>query len=113
CLSSPIYGQQYPGYLFRHIGQADGLLTSGITSITQDERGFIWIGTLNGLQRYDGTRFLNYREQLMAKNKSIVPVLAWYNATDNNLILRVGAELKKLDLSTGTVRVFDSADIRR
>ena len=67
---SVVRGQQYPGYLFRHIGQADGLLTSGITSITQDERGFIWIGTLNGLQRYDGTRFVNYREELKAANCS-------------------------------------------
>src|ERR1700761_8609385 len=83
----PVWGQQYPGYLFRHIGQADGLLTSGITSITQDERGFIWIGTLNGLQRYDGTRFLNYREQLKAANKSEAAVLAWYNVPDHDLVL--------------------------
>lgn len=112
-LSSPLYGQQYPGYLFRHIGQTDGLLTSGITSITQDKRGFIWIGTLNGLQRYDGTRFLNYREELKAANKNIAAVLAWYNATDNNLMLRIDAQLKKLDLSTGAVSDFDTLDVHR
>jgi ligand-binding sensor domain-containing protein len=112
-LSSPLFGQQYPGYLFRHIGQTDGLLTSGITSITQDKRGFIWIGTLNGLQRYDGTRFLNYREQLKAANRNIAAVLAWYNATDNNLMLRIDKQLKKLDLSTGAVSEFDTLDIQR
>src|ERR1700761_9809313 len=83
----PARSQQYPGYLLRHIGQVDGLLTSGITSIAQDERGFIWIGTLNGLQRYDGTRFVNYREQLKAANKSEAAVLAWYNVPDHDLVL--------------------------
>lgn len=112
-LSSPLYGQQYPGYLFRHIDQADGLLTSGITSIAQDARGYIWIGTLNGLQRYDGTRFLNFREELKASNKNIAPVLAWYNAADNDIMLRIADQLGKLDPVTGNVRHFDSVDIRR
>ncbi len=107
------YGQQYPGYLFRHIGQADGLLTSGITSITQDERGFIWIGTLNGLQRFDGTRFLNYREQLKPANKSAATVLAWYSAPDHHLVLRINDQLEKLDVLTGAISTFDTADVRR
>src|ERR1700748_208706 len=97
---SPVRGQEYPGYLFRHIGQADGLLTSGIPSIAQDEQGFIWIGTLNGLQRYDGTRFLNYREQLKATNKSAAAVQAWYNKPDRNVVLRINDQLEKLDMRT-------------
>src|ERR1700759_3087170 len=108
----PVQGQRYPGYLFRHIGQADGLLTSGITSIAQDTRGFIWIGTLNGLQRYDGTRFLNYREQLKVAGKGVPALVAWFNAPANNLMIRVGEQLEKLDLSSGTVSLFDTADIR-
>jgi len=31
-----------------------------VTAIYQDSKGFIWIGTQAGLQRYDGTRFKNY-----------------------------------------------------
>lgn len=36
------------------------LPTSLISSIYQDQRGFIWIATENGLVRYDGARFVTY-----------------------------------------------------
>ncbi len=49
-------------YSFRHIDQTDGLLHTTVRGIGQDASGFIWILTLNGLQRYDGSRFVNYPE---------------------------------------------------
>ena len=37
----------------------------GINTIFQDSRGFVWIGTFKGLNRYDGTRFrIWYREEI-------------------------------------------------
>ncbi len=47
-------------YFFSHLTTTNGLISNSIGSICQDNRGFIWISTLNGLQRYDGTRFVNY-----------------------------------------------------
>ncbi len=48
--------QTYP---FRQYGTAQGLSENFITAITQDHRGFLWIGTAdNGLNRFDGTRFV-------------------------------------------------------
>lgn len=38
----------------------DGLSDYTIKSITQDEKGFIWIGTSNGLNRYDGYSFKTF-----------------------------------------------------
>ncbi len=38
----------------------DGLPDIIITSLCQDEDGFLWIGTANGLSRYDGTSFINF-----------------------------------------------------
>ncbi|HXL58333.1 MAG TPA: two-component regulator propeller domain-containing protein, partial [Chitinophagaceae bacterium] len=35
----------------------NGLSDNSVTSIVQDENGFIWIGTENGLNRYDGSQF--------------------------------------------------------
>ena len=38
----------------------DGLVANPIRCIYQDSKGFIWIGTFEGLSRYDGYRFTNY-----------------------------------------------------
>lgn len=41
-------------YSFNHIGPNEGLSSSYIKAITQDIYGFMWFGTKNGLNRYDG-----------------------------------------------------------
>ena len=46
------------GYKFTHLTTANsGLSYDGVSRIMQDSRGFIWIGTYHGLNRYDGRRF--------------------------------------------------------
>ena len=51
---------QHLNYFFRHITRDNGLAANEVTSILQDSRGFIWVGSLGGLQRYDGYRFITY-----------------------------------------------------
>ena len=57
----PVHAQQ-----FAHINTGNsGLSYDGISCIMQDSRGFVWIGTYKGLNRYDGFRFdVYYKEQL-------------------------------------------------
>ena len=45
-------------YKFEHLKAEDGLAGNSISSIVQDKRGFIWFGTQDGLNRYDGKDFL-------------------------------------------------------
>lgn len=42
---------------FDRLGINDGLSQNTVTSILQDERGFMWFGTKDGLNRYDGKKF--------------------------------------------------------
>lgn len=42
---------------FDHLTTNDGLSHNGVSHIFQDKKGFIWISTLNGLNRYDGRVF--------------------------------------------------------
>ena len=44
-----------------HLSTEDGLCSNAISQIAQDDYGYIWIATWNGLSRYDGYHFLNYR----------------------------------------------------
>mgnify|MGYP002446435175 CR=1 FL=1 len=44
----------------RHMTTHDGIANNSIRCIFQDSKGFIWMGTLNGLSRYDGNNFLNF-----------------------------------------------------
>ncbi|MGA2406604.1 MAG: two-component regulator propeller domain-containing protein [Bacteroidales bacterium] len=46
---------------FKHLTTDDGLSSSMATSILQDYKGFIWIGTYDGLNLYDGFNFVVYK----------------------------------------------------
>lgn len=47
---------------FRHYNIENGVSSNCITSIIQDQKGYIWMGTENGLSRFDGTQFSFYRK---------------------------------------------------
>lgn len=56
-----IPGRPEPALTFEHLAPKDGLSQSVVGSIAQDRRGFIWLATQDGLNRYDGTRFRVFR----------------------------------------------------
>lgn len=45
----------------KHFTESDGLPQSLITCVTQDSKGYIWISSWNGLIRYDGYSFSNFK----------------------------------------------------
>lgn len=45
---------------FDYFSQADGLPNNQIQCIFQDKNGWIWLGTSQGLSRFDGYRFVNF-----------------------------------------------------
>ena len=59
---------QQPSLQFEHFSTRDGLSQINVNCIIQDSRGFMWIGSRNGLNRYDGYTFITYRYD--AKNDS-------------------------------------------
>lgn len=55
-----IYGQNEK-MSFKHISLDKGLSQSSVFCITKDKRGFMWFGTEDGLNRYDGYNFKIYK----------------------------------------------------
>lgn len=52
---------QAPRLRFKHISNEQGLSNSTIETILQDSRGFLWFGTRDGLNRFDGAQMVVYR----------------------------------------------------
>lgn len=50
-------------YTFKHYTTASGLLSNQVFSTVQDDEGYLWIGGTDGLQRFDGTRYLSFRHE--------------------------------------------------
>jgi ligand-binding sensor domain-containing protein len=87
---------------FDHIGTAEGLSQVDVSSIIQDSRGFMWIGTGNGLNRYDGYKFINYRFDL-ANNSSLSNNVISDLAEDKsgNIWIATKGGLNKFDRASG------------
>ncbi|WP_141402467.1 hybrid sensor histidine kinase/response regulator transcription factor [Sediminicola luteus] len=47
----------------QHIGQEQGLSQVTINQLIKDHQGFVWIGTQDGLNRYDGNQMQTFRSQ--------------------------------------------------
>ncbi|RPD48913.1 hypothetical protein DRJ53_09645 [Paracnuella aquatica] len=54
--------QSQRGLAFIRLSTDDriGLASNVVTALYQDEKGFIWTGTANGLQRFDGGKFIQF-----------------------------------------------------
>ncbi|MDM8564661.1 two-component regulator propeller domain-containing protein [Candidatus Halobeggiatoa sp. HSG11] len=57
-ISLSVYGQE-----FEHLTRKDGLSQSTVYAILQDSKGFMWFGTQDGLNKYDGYDFTHYRHE--------------------------------------------------
>ncbi len=60
CLSSFVKAEQ--AYYFRQYQVDNGLSYNTITACVQDRQGFMWIGTREGLNRFDGYSFAVFRK---------------------------------------------------
>ncbi len=61
CLTFYLLHAQNSNLQFDRLTTADGLSQSTITCIYQDYQGFMWFGTYDGLNKYDGYKFTVYQ----------------------------------------------------
>ena len=76
-LTEKNYGQSFPNIQFAHLTDKEGLSNNQVNSILQDNDGFIWIGTSDGLNRFDGYRVRSFYQTPGVKNSLV------YNGISN------------------------------
>ena len=97
---------------FVKIGVEEGLSQSTVLSILQDKRGYLWFGTGNGLNRYDGYEFVVYNN-LTDVTTSISDNEITSLFEDENGNLWIGTSkgiLNKFNYKTETFEHFDIAN---
>ena len=47
-------------YVIKRLGVEDGMSSNYVVSVTQDKKGYLWIATESGLNRFDGRQFNIY-----------------------------------------------------
>jgi ligand-binding sensor domain-containing protein/signal transduction histidine kinase len=61
CFLHSAAAQEILHYTFTHYSSVSGALSSQINTVVQDEEGYIWTGSTDGLQRFDGSRYKTFR----------------------------------------------------
>lgn len=83
----------------KHFTSRHGLAANTIWNMFQDQQGFIWLNTADGINRYDGKTFKLYEKSEYG--------YATYQTSDGTLWLcTVSQGLKSLDLRTGKVKLY-------
>ncbi len=57
----PLFAQPKPTLLFKHLHMEDGLSDPTVRMFHRDRNGFLWMGTENGLTRFDGSQTRVYK----------------------------------------------------
>ncbi len=90
----------------------DGLSGNGVTVLFQDSKGYLWVGTQDGLNKYDGYSFTVYRHEV--GNKSSISgncIQCISEDPEGNLwIGTIGDGLNKWDRNTGRFSSFNTME---
>ena len=66
--SSNLLAQDLNAVRFQRYGVGDGLSQTTVRDLYQDQDGFVWLGTQDGLNRFDGYEFRIYRNDTAQEN---------------------------------------------
>ncbi|MDO9037665.1 MAG: two-component regulator propeller domain-containing protein [Lutibacter sp.] len=69
----PNIHSQTPSYY--HYTSSDGLASSTVYDIIQDNDGFMWFATANGISKFDGNHFATFRTKDGLNSNSIISLL--------------------------------------
>ncbi len=92
----------------RVLSTKDGLPQSFVSGLVQDDDGFVWIGTRNGLARYDGIQYKIFLHNLHDTSSIAANVIIWINKDSHNhlWIEYESGEIDEMDPVTERINHF-------
>ena len=104
--SSVLY-PQFKTPVFENISVEDGLPENSVTCILQDYLGYLWLGTQNGLVRYDGYSMKVFKPENMNQEKMMQNgIVALYEDTEKTLWICTLNGLYKFNRSDETFQCY-------
>ncbi len=96
----------------RHLSVDEGLPQSFVSALEQDNEGFVWIGTRNGLSRYDGKNFKTFQHQFNNKNSLASNTIDYLRkGRENGLWIKYeAAGIDYFDINSGKINHIISAE---
>ena len=94
---------------FQHISMEQGLSQSNVNCILQDSKGFLWLGTKDGLNRYDGYTFKVYQNSPTDSNSisdNYITALA-EDRLGNIWVGTLDGKLNRLNNNNQHIKIFD------
>ncbi|MDO6519368.1 hybrid sensor histidine kinase/response regulator transcription factor [Zobellia uliginosa] len=98
------------GLAFNRFFAKDGLPDNRVRSIYQDKKGFIWIGTMNGLCRYDGYNFKQFSKNVQGNGIAGNWVYAIAEDEEENIWIGSTEGLSKIERNKDSILNFKTSD---
>jgi ligand-binding sensor domain-containing protein len=100
---------------FRHLTIEDGLTQNYVSCFAQDKKGFIWIGTQDGLNKYDGVKITTYRASLTDTNSLPHNNIRFIYIDADDILWGAtgGGGMFKMDLKTNNIFRFSADSTRK
>lgn len=93
-------------HIVRHLSADDGLSHNSVRAILQDRNGFIWFGTGDGLNRYDGKRFRKFTPNDPNAQPENDFILSLCEDNNGTIWIGTGAGICRYDPKTDEEKVF-------
>ena len=88
-----------PAVMFKQLSTTEGLSNNSVRSIYRDNRGFLWVGTESGLNKYDGYSFQQYYQN----NSDLLDdaISEIFEGPDDNVWIRTSSGYSIYNYKTG------------
>lgn len=106
------FSNMFSQWRLNHIGGNEGLSHNRVSSIIQDKHGYLWFGTFNGVNKYDGYGMKQYNYALNSKGLSSNIVFQLFEDQKGFIWIPTSAGLNRINTVTEEINTYFKGDNR-